>query len=76
MASGCAAHLAPTKIHDPSRTLPPPHPVLPGADPSPPGQPQEQAPMDGPHAKVGLKPQLSSRNRVTKEEDQKSPHWM
>jgi len=31
---------------------PPPHPVLTGADPSPPEQPQEQTPMNGPHAEV------------------------
>ena len=63
-------------IHTIRAALPPPHPFLTGADPSPPGQPQEQTPMDDPHAKVGIKPQLSSRNRVTKEEDQKAPHQM
>ena len=29
-----------------------------GANPSPPGQPQEQTPGDGPHAEVGIKPQV------------------
>ena len=48
------------------------HPVLTGADPSAPGQPQEQTPVGGPHAGVGLKPQLSPRGRTTKEEEQKS----
>ena len=51
--------------------LPPPCPVLTEADPRPPGQPQEQAPVDGPHTEVGIKPQLSSRVRATKEEDGK-----
>jgi len=40
---------------------PPPHLALTGADPSPLGQPQEQAPVDGPHAEVEIKSQLKSR---------------
>ena len=31
---------------------PPPHLALTGADPSPPGQPQEQTPVDDPHKKI------------------------
>ena len=65
-----------TKVHTIRAALPPPHPFLTGADPSPPGQPQEQTPVDDPHAKVSIKPQLSSRNGVTKEEDQTLPHQM
>ena len=52
--------------------MPCPHTVLTREDPSPPGQPQEQTPVGGPHAEVGLKPQLGPRGGVTKEEEQKS----
>ena len=48
----------------------PPHLVLTGADPSLLGQPQEQSPVDDPHAEVEIKPQLNSRGHVAKEEDQ------
>ena len=40
---------------------PPPHLALTGADPSPPGQPREQIPVDNPHAEVEIKPQLKPR---------------
>ena len=53
-----------------------PCPVLTGADLSPPGQPQEQIPMDDPHAEVRIKTQLSSRGRMAKEEDQKPFHQL
>ena len=33
---------------------PPPHLTLTGANPSPPGQPQEQTPVDDPHAEVEI----------------------
>ena len=52
--------------------MPPPHLVLSGADPRPPGQPQEQIPLDDPHPEVGIKSQLSSRCGATKEENQKT----
>ena len=52
----------------------PPCLVLTGADPSAPGQPREQTSVGGPHAEVGLKPQLSPRGGATKEEEQKSFH--
>ena len=55
---------------------PTPHLVLTGADPSPPGQPQEQTPVDDPHAEVGIKPQLNSKGSVAKEEDQKPFHQL
>jgi len=45
-----------------------------GADSSPPGQPQEQTPVDDPHAEVELKPQLKSRGSVAKEKDPKPSH--
>ena len=38
-----------------------------GTDPQSPGKPQEQIPVDDPQAEVGIKPQLSSRDRVAKE---------
>ena len=40
---------------------PSPHLVLTGANPSPPGQPQEQTPVDDPQAEVEIKPQLKPR---------------
>jgi len=50
---------------------PPPGPVFTEADPSPPGQPQDQTPRDDPQAEVGIKQQLSSSGTVIKEKDQK-----
>ena len=41
--------------------------------PSPPGQPQEQTPVDDLHVEVEIKPQLKPRGSVTKEEDPKLP---
>jgi len=35
-----------------------------------PGKPWEQTPVDDPLAELEIMPQLSSRGRVTKEEDQ------
>ena len=49
--------------------VPPPQLILTGAAPSAPGQPQEQAPGDDPHAEVEIKLQLKPRGSVTKEED-------
>ena len=43
-----------------------------GADLCAPGQPQEQTRVGGPHAEVGLKPQLSPWGRATKEVKLKS----
>jgi len=53
---------------------PPPHLALTRTDPSPPGQPQEQTPVDDPHAEVDIKPQLKLRGSVTKEKDGKPFH--
>ena len=50
---------------------PPPHLALTGASPGPPGQLQEQTPVDDPHAEVKIKPQLKPRGSVAKEEDPK-----
>ena len=55
---------------------PPPHLALTGANPSPPGQPQEQTPVDDPHAEVEIKPQLKPRGSVAKEEDPKPSHQL
>ena len=55
---------------------PPPCTILTGADPGPPGQPQEQAPEDDPHAEVEIKPQLKPRGSATKEEDPKPSHQL
>ena len=43
---------------------PPPHLALTGANPSPPGHPQEQSPVEGLHAEVEIKPQLKPRGSV------------
>ena len=48
---------------------PPLCPVLTGADPRAPRQPQDQTLVGGPHTKVGIKSRLNPRNGVTKEED-------
>ena len=50
---------------------PPPHLALTGADTSPPGQPQEQTPVNDPHVEVEIKPRLKPTGSVTKEEDPK-----
>ena len=55
---------------------PPPHLALPGADASPPGQPQEQTPVDDSHAEVDVEPQLKPGGSVSKEEDPKPPHQL
>jgi len=54
----------------------PPHLAFTGGNPSPPGQPQEQTPVDNPHAEVKIKPQLIPRGSVAKEEDPKSSHQL
>ena len=48
-----------------------PHLALTGANPSPPGQPQELNPSGRPTCKCGIKPQLKPRGSVAKEEDPK-----
>ena len=47
-----------------------------GADPSPPGQPQEQTRGDNPHAKVEIKPQLKAGDSVPKEEYTEPSHQL
>ena len=39
-------------------------------------QPQEQTPVDDPHAKVEIKPQLRPRGSVVEEEDPKPSHQL
>ena len=55
---------------------PPPHLALTGANPSPPGQPQEQNPVDDLHIEVEIKPHLKPRGNVTKEEDSIPSHLL
>ena len=90
--TGCHTHLEHYISCCPSRQLPwvpgaartpvtqaaapPPHLALTGANPSPPGQPQEQTPVDNPHAEVEIKPQLKPRGSVAKEEDPKPSHQL
>ena len=52
---------------------PPPHLTLTGANPSPPGQPQEQTPVDDPHAEVEIKPQLNPRTVWLRNKTQNLP---
>ena len=54
----------------------PPYLALTGANPDPPGQLQEQTPVDDTHADVEIKPQLKPRGSVAKEEDTKSSHQL
>ena len=54
---------------------PPPHLAFTGANPSPPGQPQEQTPVGDPHAEVEIKPHLKPRGSVAKE-DPKPSHQL
>ena len=55
---------------------PPPHLALTEAIPSPPGQPQEQTPVDGPHTELEINPQLTPRGSVAEEEDPKPSHQL
>jgi len=57
-------------------TAPPPHLALTGADTSPPEQPQEQSPVDDPHAEVEIKPQLKPQCSVAEQEDPKYSHQL
>ena len=57
-------------------TAPPPHLAHTWADPSPPGQTQEQTPVDDPHAEVEIKPQLKPRWSMAKEEDPQPSHQL
>ena len=51
------------------------HLALTGANQSPPRQPQEQTPVDEPHAELEIKPQLKPRGSVAKE-DPKLSHQL
>ena len=53
-----------------------PHMALTWADPGLPVQPQEQTPVDDPHAEMEIKPQLKPRGSVAKEEDPKPSHQL
>ena len=55
------------------RAASPPHLALTMANPSPPGQPQEQTPVDDPHAEVEIKPQLKLRGSVAGKKTQHLP---
>ena len=66
----------PAKNPETQAAAPPSHLALTGANPSSPGQAQEQTPADDPHAEVEIRPQLKPRGRVAKEEDPKPSHQM
>ena len=55
-----------------TQAVAPPHLALTGANPSPPGQPQAQTPVDDPHVEVEIKPQWKHRGSVAQEEDPKT----
>ena len=57
-------------------SVPFPHLAPTGANPSLPGQAQEQTPVHDPHAEVEIKPQLKPRGSVAKEEDPKPSHQL
>jgi len=79
--SCCASH-QPRWVPSAARTpatqapAPPSYLAFTGADASPPGQPQEQNPVDDPHAEVEIKPQLKPRCTVAKKEDPKPSHQL
>ena len=79
--SCCPSHQLPS-VPGAARTpvtqaaAPPLHLARRGANPGPPRQPQEQTPVDDPHAEVGIKPQLKPRGNVAKEEDPKPSHQL
>ena len=54
----------------------PPQQAFTRANPSPQGQPQEQTPVDDPHAEVEIKLQLKPRDSVAKEEHPKPSHQL
>ena len=56
--------------------IPPLRQVLTGTDPRAPKQPQDQTPVGGPHAQVGIKPKLNPRDGATNEDDRKSFHQL
>ena len=60
----------------PQATAPPSHLALTGANPSPPGQPQEETPVDDPRVEVEIKPQLKPRGSVAREEDTNLSHQL
>ena len=79
--SSCPSHQlcwVPGAARTPETQAPAPLPHLAhtGADSSPSGQPQEQSPVDDPHAEVEIKPKLKSRGSVAKEKDQKPSHQL
>ena len=53
-----------------------PHLALTGANPVPPGHPQELNPSGDPHVEVEIKPQLKPRGSVAKEEDPELSHQL
>ena len=59
-----------------NQAVAPPHLALIGANPSPPGQSQEQTPVDDSHADMEIKPQLEPRDSVAKEEDPKPSYHL
>ena len=56
--------------------IPSPHLTLTGANPSPPGQPQGQTPVDDPHAEVEVKPQLKPRAVWLRKKTPKPSHQL
>ena len=58
------------------KSAPPPHLALTKEIPSPPQQPQEQTPVNDPHAEVEIRPQLKPRGSVAKEEDPEPSHQL
>ena len=79
--SCCPGHQAPwvpctARTPATQATAPPLHLALTETNPSPPGQPQEQTPVDDPHVEVEIKSQLKPRGSVAKEEGPKPSHQL
>ena len=79
--SCCPSHQPPwvpgaARTPETQAAAPPPHLALTEVNPSPPGQPQEQIPVDDLHVEVEIKPQMKPRGSVAKEEDPKPSHQM
>ena len=66
-----ASVLGAARIPVTQAAIAPQHLALTEANPSPPGQPQVQTPVDEPHEEVEIKPQLKPRGSVGRKEERK-----
>ena len=76
--SYCPSHQLPwvtgaARTPETQAAAPPPHLALTGANPSPPGQPQEQIPVNHLHVEVEIKPQMKTRGSELRKKTQNLP---